>query len=325
MRLCIPIRPIDGPQAVIRVDPAPGFLALKDDALLGEHNISLDLGRVKNINKNPVAERGVEELELELLKQNPSGGQVSELMLATATERLNARIRSRGLSSREMLFQRDQFTNDQIPLTDLDLIVEQHQAKLKNHPYSEISKAPNKAFRPVATVEVGDLVYLHRDSSKLKSRARYIVTSTEGEWVYLRKFSGNQLRNVSYKVKRSECFKVPPSLPSPVIPHHVSTDSSKDIDTDHQFENTITVLNESLSTNTIPVSNLSDNHEETFDQVSRTPILEEHEFEEPMVPEVIIPQPESQDNTDHAELHRSQRNRKPPERLIVDWGSKSYT
>ena len=28
IRLCLPIRPIDGPKAVIRVDPAPGFLAL---------------------------------------------------------------------------------------------------------------------------------------------------------------------------------------------------------------------------------------------------------------------------------------------------------
>ena len=65
IRLCLPIRPIDGPKAVIRVDPAPGFLALKEDKVLAEHNISLDLGRAKNIHKNRAAEGGIEELEME--------------------------------------------------------------------------------------------------------------------------------------------------------------------------------------------------------------------------------------------------------------------
>ena len=109
------------------------------------------------------------EVERELLKQEPSGGQVSELLLATATARLNAHIRQRGLSAREMLFQRDQFTNDQIPLLDRDLISEQHQAKLKNHEYSEKSKAPNREQCPDALLVVGDLVYLHNDGNKLKA------------------------------------------------------------------------------------------------------------------------------------------------------------
>ena len=74
LKLCIPIRPIDGPKSVVRVDPAPGFKGLRDDALLESHNIILDLGRKKNKNKNPIAERGIEELQLELLKQDPAGG-----------------------------------------------------------------------------------------------------------------------------------------------------------------------------------------------------------------------------------------------------------
>ena len=94
---------------------------------------------------------------------------MNDLSLATATSRLNARIRKRGLSAREMLFQRDQFTNDQIPLADMDLISQQHQEKLKNHPHSENSKAPNKEYRSEASVDVGDLVFLHHDVSKLKS------------------------------------------------------------------------------------------------------------------------------------------------------------
>ena len=56
LKLCIPIRPIDGPRSIVRVDPAPGFKSLKDDTLLESHNIILDVGREKNKNKNPVAE-----------------------------------------------------------------------------------------------------------------------------------------------------------------------------------------------------------------------------------------------------------------------------
>ena len=104
MKLCIPVRPIDSPQSVIRVDPAPGFISLKEDEELQHYGIVIDIGRIKNTNKNPVAERGIQELEGELLKKCPVGGPVSELMLAVATARLNSRIRSRGLSSREMLF-----------------------------------------------------------------------------------------------------------------------------------------------------------------------------------------------------------------------------
>ena len=54
----------------IRVDPAPGFAKLDQDATLLDHRITLDVGRVKNFNKNPVVEKAVRELEDELLRLN---------------------------------------------------------------------------------------------------------------------------------------------------------------------------------------------------------------------------------------------------------------
>ena len=54
---------------------------------------------------------------------------------------------------------------------------------------------------------MGDLVYIHNDRSKLKARDKYLVVRCNNEWI--RKFTGNQLRAASYKVKRSECYKVP--------------------------------------------------------------------------------------------------------------------
>lgn len=76
---------MDGPPAVIRTHPAPGFKALVNDPLLKKQRITIELGQAKNPNKNPVAERAVQELETELLRQEPLGGAVSPLTLAVAT------------------------------------------------------------------------------------------------------------------------------------------------------------------------------------------------------------------------------------------------
>jgi len=308
LKLCIPIRPTDGPSSVIRVDPAPGFVSLKDNEELKSFGITLDIGRVKNINKNPVAERAVQELEAEILKHDPSGGPISDLKLSIATARLNTRIRSRGLSSREMLFQRDQLTNDQIPVSDRDLILKQHTAKLVNHPYSEKSKAPLKDRRPDANINVGDLVYLHSDRDKTRARDRYLVVSTDIDWVYIRKFTGKQLRNASYKVKRSECFKVPSTLLIPDIPNVSVNEEDHDI--------------------SVPIR-----HDEMLEPSTHSPApedssqpLEQHnpddallEEVEPIIQELECNMPDSSHST------RSQRNRKPPDRLSLKWdNSQSY-
>ncbi|KAK3715784.1 hypothetical protein QZH41_018836, partial [Actinostola sp. cb2023] len=209
IRLCVEMRPLDGPPAVIRTDPAPGFKALTEDKFLHQQRITLEIGRVKNPNKNPVAEKAIQELENELLRLDPLGGSISSVTLAIATATLNARIRSRGLSAREMWMQRDQFSNHQIPLSDQELVLKQHDLRNANHPYSEKSKAPLKKAIDAPQVEVGDLVYLYLDRNKSCSRDRYLVTSTEGIWCNIRKFTGSQLRKTSYRVKASECYKVP--------------------------------------------------------------------------------------------------------------------
>lgn len=207
--LCVNMKTIGGPSVVIRVDPAPGFVSLHDDQKLKEMGISLEIGRTKNPNKNPVAEHAVRELEDELLRQDPSGGPISRLVLTLATSRLNSRIRSRGLSSREMWTQRDQCTNLQIPISDRKLIESQHASRSYNHPYSERSKAGNKNIPTSPTVNVGDLVYIRSEGDKTRCRDRYLVVTIDGDWCNLRKFIGSQLRSSSYRVKRHECFTIP--------------------------------------------------------------------------------------------------------------------
>ena len=190
----------------------------------------LELGRAKNPNKNPVAERAIQELEEELLRQDPHGEPISPTLLAVATARLNTRIRSRGLSAREIWTHRDQFTNKQIPVADQTLILQQHAGRLENHPYSERFKAPIGSIPTPPSIDIGDLVYLYADRTKHHSRDRYLVTSVESDWCHLRKFVGSQLRQSPYRVKKSDCFKVPSSLPTQHRPPagSYSPDSSED-------------------------------------------------------------------------------------------------
>ena len=210
IRLSVEMRPLEGPSAVIRTDSAPGFQSLKDDKLLRQCRITIEIGRTKNPNKNPVAERAIQELELELLHQDQSGNLVSPLTLSLAVSRLNSRLRRSGLSAREMWLQRDQFTNTRIPVEDEKLLLEQHTARKNNHKYSEKSKAPTGRLPVKPSLQKGDIVYLYTDRNKHQCRDRYIVVSTDHpDWCDVRKFSNTQMRRGTYRVKQTECFKVP--------------------------------------------------------------------------------------------------------------------
>ena len=189
IRLCVQMRPLYGPPAIVRTDPAPGFKALTDDQLLKHHRITIDLVHAKNHNKNPMAERAVQELENELLWHDLLGGPVSHLTLAVATANLNARIRSRGLSSREMWTQRDQFSNHQIPLHDQGIIVQQNEQRIANHTHSEKAKAPISRRCPTNHIIVGDLVYLFSDCNKTRARDRYLVVEVTSSFCNIRKLS----------------------------------------------------------------------------------------------------------------------------------------
>ena len=208
LRLCVGVCPLDGPFAVIRTDPAPGFAALEGDEVLAKHRLVVEVGRVKNINKNPVAERAIQELQGEILRMEPNCKVVTPLSLSVATARLNSRVRSRGLAAREMLYQRDQFSHNQLPVDDQVLIREQQAQRVANHPYSMRSKAPSGRIAVPISLQPGDLVYLYGDRNKSRARDRYLVVSTDGAWCNIQKFTGNQLRRTSYRVRTSDCYKV---------------------------------------------------------------------------------------------------------------------
>ncbi|CAH1266400.1 B4GALNT2 [Branchiostoma lanceolatum] len=236
--LCVPLCPLDGPPAVIRCDPAPGFQALTQDTWLAENHLQIEIGEFKNINKNPVAERAIEEMREELCKVDPLGQPVSPAQLAVITARVNAKVRSNGLSSREYLFQRDQFNGEQIPLSDKSLLAKQNQRRLDNHTPSSKSKASTRQVRPAPLITVGDLVYLHADRDKSQARNRYIVTAVNRDFVHISKFIGRQLRSRTYKVRPAECYLVPSQVsPQHRHPTYSETDSDEDDAVSDEHEN----------------------------------------------------------------------------------------
>ena len=117
-QLIVGLHPLDGPRAIIRVDPYPGFQSMASNDSLNHLNVTIDVGRVKNKNKNPVAKKVVRELEEELIRQDTGGRSVGAVGLALATARLKSRLRLPGLSSRELWTQGNQFTHEQLPLSD---------------------------------------------------------------------------------------------------------------------------------------------------------------------------------------------------------------
>lgn len=103
LRSCLELSPLSGPLSVISVDPAPRFASLCGDEILRKYGFAVEVGRVKNSNKNLVAEKCVAELGDELFRICLRGDTITPLSLAVATANLNSRVRKRGLSAREML------------------------------------------------------------------------------------------------------------------------------------------------------------------------------------------------------------------------------
>jgi len=161
----------------IRVDCAPAFQGLTHDASLMQHGIKLDVGRTKNKNKNPVAEKGIQELERELKRAYPDGSSVTSAQLALVTATLNSRIRNRGLSAKEIVYQRDNRTGQQLNFADSALAESQHNSRLANHLPSALSQSRSNHPPRTYDVKTGDLVYLKNEGDKHTARDTYMSSS----------------------------------------------------------------------------------------------------------------------------------------------------
>ena len=157
-----------------------------------------------NINKNPIAENAIKEFLKERLKLDPQGGRVDELQLVLITRNMNSRIRNRGLSSKEIVYQRDQVSNLQKKFASDELLSDlQFNKRKESHNTPPTHKDIQYA--------VGDLVFLRNGKNKLKGREMFRIIHTyrqEGEtWAKLQK-NEDQFRSKSYDVKIAEVIPI---------------------------------------------------------------------------------------------------------------------
>ena len=192
----------------VHADSASGFKTLKNDHQLRMNGISLELGYVKNPNKNSVIDKAIQELELELLKIEPKSAPISNETLQSSVSTLNHRIRNRGLSAYEILFQRDQVSGAQISFDDELLVVEQKETRMKNHPLSARSKAKCGELPTSHNFKVGDLVFVKHEGDKLNARERYIITELDRNNVIIQKLSGTRFSSIKYKLPVTSIFPV---------------------------------------------------------------------------------------------------------------------
>ena len=203
-----PLRPSPQTSVEVRVDNASGFQALKDDLTLKSLKIHLDFGRRHNKNKNPVVDKGIQELIAELLRINPEGGQTNPVELAHAVNQLNARIRGRGLTAWEIFTQRDTDTGKELGIQDSVLTEMQTDTRNLNQASSSKHKASGGKLAEAARVSVGSLVYIKDDSSKLKARDRYIVVRISDNCCFVKKLLKSNLRDKEYELKLTEVYPV---------------------------------------------------------------------------------------------------------------------
>jgi hypothetical protein len=178
----------------VRTDPAPAFRSLSTDRILTSKNITVVLGHEKNVNKNPIAERAISELHECLRRTQSKSGPVTETELIAVVGDLNNKLRLGGLSSSEIWTQRCQFTRKPLPINDKELISEKLSHRVSDHPASAKYKARGAKSKRTPNINIGSLVYLYVDGTKLARRDRYIVVSRDGEHFMVQKFVSNQLR-----------------------------------------------------------------------------------------------------------------------------------
>ena len=144
---------------VAGVDNSPGFQFLRHDPLLSKHHLSLDYGRVKNINCNPFVEKAVRELGSETPRFNSYLVELLDETLALITSQVNSRVCNPGLSAWEMLRQIDQCSGLQLPLFDEELAPAQLTQCQANHTSRSIHKACGGPPAKLPFFNPGSLVY----------------------------------------------------------------------------------------------------------------------------------------------------------------------
>ena len=200
--------------ATVRTDGATAFqsLARREDSDLKRNNITLEVGRLNNENKNPQAENCVKEFEKEILRYDPDLKFLKEINIISILKAMNSRIRHQGKSSQEMLMRRDMLENRNIEVEDKTLADKQQQNREKQSKYQEKFQSKFKKEAVEQDLKIGDFVFVRKQLGKHKARELHVIHDYKQvgktKFFVVRK-ADNQLRSKTYLMLQQELVKAP--------------------------------------------------------------------------------------------------------------------
>ena len=186
--------------ATIRCDGATALASLAAEAedkssILFKNNIKIDVGRLQNKNKNPVAENAIKECAKEIARHKPHVNILSDEDLAVIQKTMNDRIRSRGLAAKEIMLRRDLLSSKPVDIQDTELADKQ----LADRQAVTNRDKPSNPLQQKPVFSIGDLVYLIEQLSKHQQRQTFIVTALREDQIEIQKLH-TQFRQKKYCV-----------------------------------------------------------------------------------------------------------------------------
>lgn len=137
-------------------------------------------------------------------------------------------IRHQGFSAWEILFKRDQFSGEQLNITNIKLASNQLKARLSGHEPSAIHKSSGGPPAQPADIKVGSVVYIKNEKDKTKARDRYLITDIKDNWCTVQKFTKSQLRAKRYELKLTEVYPATSEISDTAVPPFETASSSDD-------------------------------------------------------------------------------------------------
>ena len=195
--------------AVVRTDNAKGFQSLANkDPHLKALDIQIQLSDPNNKNGNACIDKGIQELQHEMLRIIPHDGLINITNLAKATSMLNSRIRRHGtFTADEMMFSRNRESGTNLMLDDLKLAEDQLNSREKNNKKFQSKQADQN-------LQEGDIIHKKQHSDKNRIRDSFVVTKTNGKEVNAQKIlypfddkKPSQIRAKTYVFKQDRVFR----------------------------------------------------------------------------------------------------------------------
>ena len=218
----------------LRVDGATGFQALQSESetpgsTFKKLNIKVTIGRLLNKNKNPTAENSNKELLKEILRYSKSPGPVTSQDLAIIVRNYNSRIRYHSYSSKEIIFRRNIADNKPLDIHDDEIAEKQQQNRKSSSKSSSKNKSKHSSPTPEQKFNIGDLVLVRNEMSKISPRKLHIIEGKEDKFFLIRKL-GNRLRNRLYRALPDELVVAPSSTTINPSPEDPSSETHQPLD-----------------------------------------------------------------------------------------------